>query len=240
MEKSTLGAALVGGIVGAAVSAGLLLSIGPQMMGERMVRSTLLEQPEILLEAGDVLRDRQFAPILEANRELFETPFASSVQGASAEDADVVMVEFYDYACGYCRQAKPDIDRLLKEDPKLRVVYREYPVLGPASIVAAQASLAASEAGKFYEFHEALYALGAPTEESIGAALESVGLDMEAAISKPEYQAELQKNYELAGLVGATGTPVFVIGDRVINSADGYQAYKDAIEAARAKAERDS
>ncbi|MCJ8190518.1 DsbA family protein [Sphingomicrobium aestuariivivum] len=232
MARTTLVSAAVGGLVGAAVSAAIFYSAGPQLMGERLVRTSLLEHPEIILEAGDVLRDRQYAPLIEANREVIETPFEGAVQGASAEDADVVMVEFYDYACGYCRQTKPDVDRLIEEDDKLRVVYRELPVLGPDSVIAARASLAAAKAGKFAQFHDYLYDAGSPNEETITAALAEVGLTLEDA-KDPAFEAELQKNFEIANALGANGTPVFIIGNRVINSADGYQAYKDAIEAAR-------
>ncbi|WP_265564049.1 DsbA family protein [Sphingomicrobium arenosum] len=236
MAKTVFLSAAIGGLVGAAASAAIFYSAAPQLMGERLVRASLLEHPEIILEAGDVLRDRQYAPLIEANRALLETPFEGAVQGASADDADVVMVEFYDYACGYCRQTKPDVDRLVKEDDKLRVVYRELPVLGPDSIIAARASLAAAKAGKFTTFHDFLYAQGTPNEETITAALAEVGLTLEDA-RDPAFEAELQKNFELANALGASGTPVFVIGNRVINSADGYDAYKQAIEAARRSAQ---
>ncbi|MCJ7421757.1 DsbA family protein [Sphingomicrobium astaxanthinifaciens] len=232
MAKTPFVTAALGGLVGAFASAAIFYSAAPQLMGERLVRASLLEHPEIILEASDVLRDRQYAPLIEANRALLETPFESAVQGASAADAEVVLVEFYDYACGYCRQAKPDIDRLLAEDEGLRVVYRELPVLGPDSVIAARASLAAAKAGRFEAFHDFLYAQGRPNEQTITAALEHVGLTLEA-IEDPAFEAELQKNFELANALGASGTPVFVIGNRVINSADGYAAYKNAIEAAR-------
>ena len=83
-----------------------------------------------------------------------ETPFASSWKGAAKPD--VMLVEFFDYACGYCRASNPHIERLLKEDKGLRVVYRELPILGPESVAAARVSLAASKAGRFRQFHDAL------------------------------------------------------------------------------------
>lgn len=222
--------ALAGGVVGALGVAAIGYAILPTVVGPSVVREALLTQPEMLIEAGDVLRDRQFAPIIEANRDLLETPFASSFGGA--EDGEIVMVEFFDYACGYCRQTKPDIERLIEEMPDLKVVYRDLPVLGPDSVIAARASLAAAEAGKFQTFHDMLFALGGPNQANIEAALSEVGLEIEV-IEDPKWDAELQKNYELANMVNASGTPTFVIGNRVIPAAEGYRSYKAAIEAAR-------
>lgn len=230
MSKSLLLAGLGGGLVGALATAGLIAFAGPAVIGERMVRDTMMTHPEILIDAANALEAKRFAPMLEANRGLIEDPFHSSWEGA--ENPEVVLVEYYDYACGFCRKAKPDIDRLLKEDPTLRVVYRELPVLGPASVAAARASLAASKAGKFSEFHESLWASGGISEESLNAAIAAAGISMDS-LADPAIDAEIERNIEIAGLLGATGTPLFVIGDRVINSADGYAAYKEAIEQAR-------
>lgn len=237
MAKSLLGAGLAGGIVGGLLVGAVGYAFAPQLLGQRLVRETLLSHPEMLLEAGDVLRDRQFAPMIDANRALFETPFGSSYKGA--EKPAVVMVEFFDYACGYCRQTKPEIERLLAEMPDLRVVYRELPVLGADSVIAARASLAASEAGKFKQFHDKLFELGGPNAANIKTALEAAGLG-DVSLENPKYDEELQKNYELANLVNASGTPTFVIGDRVIPAAEGYDSYKAAIEAARRAADEDA
>lgn len=232
MNKQVALAGLGGGLVGALATAGLLAAAGPQWMGERLVRTTMTSHPDILVDAANALEARRFAPMIESNRALIEQPFHSSWDGA--EKPDVVLVEYYDYACGFCRQAKPDIDRLIKEDPGLRVVYREMPVLGPASVAAARASLAASKAGKYDEFHESLWAAGGISEEALKAAMAAAGIGMDA-LEDPEIDAEINRNLEVAGMLGATGTPLFVIGDRVINSADGYEAYKQAIADARAK-----
>jgi len=230
MDKGNWLSAIGGGVVGALLVGGSIAAFGPQLLGERLVYESLRNKPEILVEMSDLLRDRQYAPMIDANRDILETPYAASWKGA--ENPDVVMVEFYDYACGYCRMTNPDIERLLKEDKGLRVVYRELPVLGPNSVVAAHASLAASKAGKFKPFHDSLFSADALTEESVTAALQAAGLTMDD-IQNPEFGAEIQKNYELANLLGASGTPLFVIGNRVINAAEGYDAYKSAIDAAR-------
>ena len=161
-------AAIGGGIVGAVLTAGALYLAGPSLIGDRMVRDALIANPEMLVEAGNALRDRQFAQSLAPIRAAVERPFHSSWKGA--EKPDVTLTYFYDYACGYCRQSNPDIERLLKENDDLRVVYRELPILGPDSVTAARVSLAASKAGKFNAFHDALYAAGRPGADTIALA----------------------------------------------------------------------
>lgn len=223
-------AAIGGGIVGALLTAGGLVLAGPSLLGERLVREALLSKPEIIIEAGQELRDRQYAETLQPIRASLERPFFSSWKGA--EKPEVTLTYFYDYACGYCRMSNPDIERLLKEDKGLRVVYREFPILGPDSITAARVSLAASKAGKFAQYHDALYAAGRPGPDTIALAAKSAGVPAEPT-EDPAQEAELRSNMSLASQLGATGTPLFVVGDRVMNSAVGYEALKEAIEAAR-------
>ena len=159
-------------------------------------------------------------------------PFGTSWKGASKPD--VTLVEFFDYACAYCKASNPHVDRLLKEDPGLRVVYRELPILGEPSVAAARLSLAASKAGRFARFHDALWAAGKPGPQTLAAAAAAAGIPANLA-PNPETEAEIQKNFQLAETLGATGTPLFIVGNRVINSAAGYDALKKAIEDARAK-----
>ena len=226
------GAAIGGGVVGSALTAGLILIAGPSLVGERMVRQTMAAHPDILVDASDALRDQQYAPTLAANRASFETPYHSSWKGAAKPE--VTLTYFYDYACGYCRKSNPDIERLLAEDKGLRVVYRELPILGPESVAASRVALAASKAGKFVAFHDALSAAGRPSPEAIASAATTAGV---AGVPREsvEQEAELRKNFQFAGQLGATGTPLFIVGDRVINSAVGYDVLKDAIKDARAK-----
>jgi protein-disulfide isomerase len=172
------------------------------------------------------------SPVLAANRAAIGTPFGSSWKGA--RDGDVTLVEFYDYACGYCKASLPVIDRLVKEDPKLRVVYREFPILGPDSEAAARMALGASKAGRFGTFHDALYAAGRPSPATLAKAAAAAGVPG-AVPSSPEIDGELRKNFQLAQQLGATGTPLFIVGDKVLNGAVGYDALKKAIEEAREK-----
>jgi protein-disulfide isomerase len=192
----------------------------------------MLADPQILVEASDALRDRQTAPLIASSRSALETPFASSWKGA--EKPEVVLVEFYDYACPYCKASNPHVDRLLKEKPDLRVVYRELPILGQDSVEAARLSLAASKAGRFRQFHDALYAAGRPAPDTNAAAARVANIAPTPA-QDPAIEAELKRNFEIASRLGATGTPLFVVGDRVLNGAVGYDALKQAIEAASKK-----
>jgi protein-disulfide isomerase len=231
-RRGNLGSAILGGVIGSAVTAGLLLFAAPDYLSGRIVRQGLLADPRILGDTIDALRNAQYAPVLAANRVAIETPFGSSWKGAA--QPQVTLVEFYDYACPYCRASNPHLDRLVQEDKGLRIVYRELPILGPDSLTAARVSLAASEAGHFMQFHDALWAAGRPAPETIATAAQAAGV-APTPQSDPLVDAELKRNFTLAGQLGATGTPLFVVGDRVLNGAVGYDALRQAIAEARAK-----
>ena len=218
--------ALAAGLLGALIGGGAVA-----YASRESVRDYLLENPEILPEAMDVLRAREAAKVVSANRSALETPFAGAWAGAA--DGDVVLVEFFDYACGYCRKSNADIDRLLREDPKLKVVWREWPVLGPDSEAAARASLAAARAGRFKPFYDSLFAAGRPTPEALAQARAAVGVGGE--LPAADSDRELSRNFQLARSLEATGTPTFVVGDQIFQGAVGYEALRDAIREARAK-----
>jgi protein-disulfide isomerase len=178
------------------------------------------------------LQDRRAGEMVDANRAAFETPFGSAWAGAA--NGDVVLVEFFDYACGYCRKSNADVERLLAEDPRLKVVWRELPVLGPDSQAAAELSLAAAKQGRFRPFYDRLFAAGRPTPEALASVRTQLGV--QPAEGAPEFRAELDKNVELARAINASGTPTFVVGDKVLQGAVGYDALKAAIAEARSKA----
>jgi protein-disulfide isomerase len=229
-SRSGFAVALMGGVIGSLLTAALLFVAAPRMLSSKIVRQGLLADPKILTDAVDALRDAQYAPVLSANRAAIETPFGSSWKGAAKPE--VTLVEFFDYACPYCKASNPTVDRLLQEDKGLRVVYRELPILGPDSVTAARLSLEASRAGRFARFHDALWAAGRPAPETIAAAAQSAGIPA-APRQDPAIETELNANMRLAGELGATGTPLFVVGDRVLNGAVGYDMLKDAIAKAR-------
>ncbi len=198
---------------------------------ERIVHDYILEHPEILPEAMQRLQDRDVATAIAANRRQIETPFAGAWEGAVRPD--VTIVEFFDYACGFCRRSVPDIDRLLKEDPGLRIVYREFPVLGPDSEAAARASLAAAKAGKYAVFRRALFAAGRPDAASVARVARALAIDPNAADA--EAQAEISANLALQRTLDLGGTPSWVIGNRILGGAVGYDALKAAVAEARAQ-----
>jgi protein-disulfide isomerase len=231
-RRGILGAAIGGGVIGSLLTAAALLFALPNVLSSKIVRQGLLNDPKILSDAVDALRDAQYAPVLAANRTALETPFGSSWRGSAKPD--VTMVEFFDYACPYCKASNPVVDRLLKEDKDVRLVYRELPILGQDSVTAARLSLEASKLGRFARFHDTLWASGRPAPETNAAAAQAAGISPEPK-QDPLIEAELKRNFQLAGALGATGTPLFVIGDRVLNGAVGYDALKDAIEIARKK-----
>ena len=223
---------LVGGSA-VALWAGAGSSGGSRAQVETIIHDYLLENPEILVEASEKLRDRETGKLVDANRAAIETPFAGAWAGA--EKGDVVLVEFFDYACGYCRKSNEDVERLLKEDPKLKVVWREWPVLGPDSEAAAQVSLAAAKEGKYRAFFHALFAAGRPSAAAVAEAQRTAGISAEAVAEVQGGAAvqELSRNHEIARGLQATGTPTFVVGDKVLQGAVGYEALKAAIAEAR-------
>lgn len=218
--------------MGAVLTLLALLGLSQAGLFDRFVRQSLARQPEVLIETADLLREKQMAPVIDQHRAALETPFGSSWEGAAKPE--VTLVEFYDYACGYCRASLPVLDRLVREDPGLRVVYREFPILGPESEAAARLALAASKAGRFRQFHDTLYASGRPSPGTLRQAAAAAGISPSPPVA-PEIDGELKRNYAIAGALGASGTPLFVVGNRVLNGAVGYEALKAAIAEARSR-----
>jgi protein-disulfide isomerase len=198
-------------------------------------RAYLLAHPEVLQEAMEKLRLKQAAAQIDPLRRDLETPFAQGYMGA--KDGDVTVVQFFDYACGYCRASLADLQRLVREDPKVRVVFRELPILSRDSETAARASLAAAQQGRYAAFHTAMYASGPPSAAGVATAAQKAGLDMtriEAAMKAPDKDQELGRNVELARALGFSGTPSWVVGDEAMSGAVGYDALKEAVKKARA------
>ena len=207
-------------------------SVGGRAGTEKIVRNYLMTHPEVLPEAMAALQSRETKKLVDANRRQIETPFGMAWTGA--KDGDVTLVQFFDYACGYCRAVLPDIDRLLIEDKKLKIVYRELPILGEASDIAARASLAvALQGGDYQTFHRALYALGRPDAQSINAAAARSGITVDGK-GNDTIIGEIAANLNLQRQLQLTGTPSWVVGDTVLNGAVGYDELKQAIAKARA------
>ncbi len=161
-------------------------------------------------------------------------PFPGAVMGNPK--GKVVLVEFTDFACGYCRQSVADVDALISENPDLKVVIRELPIIAPTSADAARWGLAAAEQGKYPEFHRAMFAAGRTDAASIEMAARAAGLDLDRArtfIKDPSVQAELASNLELARQLGIDGTPSWIAGGELLSGAVGKETLGKALAAAR-------
>ena len=203
-------------------------------LGDGATRDYLLANPEILPEAIQVLQSRETAAKLAPVRAEVETPFPGAVLGNP--DGKITLVQFSDYACGYCRQSVSDVMQVARNNPDLRVVVREYPILSEGSANAARMALAAAEQGKFEAFHLAMYEQGSVAPENIAAAALEAGMDMDAARAAMEenrYEEQLRNNVFLGQSMQLSGTPAFIVGDRVLEGAVGVAQMEEAIAEAR-------
>ncbi|MBW4331222.1 DsbA family protein [Stakelama sp. CBK3Z-3] len=202
---------------------------------EHVVHDYVMAHPEIIPDAMDVLRAREAAQAVADNHDAIFHPFASAWRGAKNPAVDVVV--YMDYACGFCRASLPEIDKLVKAEPDIRIVYRELPILSEESRTAALWSLAAAQQGKFQTFHDTLFAAGALTDANVQQAAQKAGLDMDRArtfAASDAAAAEVRKNLSVAQQIGVTGTPAWVIGDEVLSGAQSFDMLKDAVAQARA------
>lgn len=209
----------------------------------RIVRAYLVEHPEVLVEAMNVLEQRQAAvqkaearKVIEKLRPQIERDADAPVLGNA--NGDVTVVEFFDYRCGYCKLVYQAMMKVIADDGKVRLVLKDLPVLDPDSEVAARAGLAAGRQGKYAEFLAAgLAHKGAFTEDAILAIGQKIGLDiakLRKDMADPAIDRLLDRNRDLARALEIRGTPAFVIGDEVIPGAVNERALKERIAKARA------
>lgn len=189
---------------------------------KELVLEAIRENPGIVFEAAQLFEQQQQALQAQAAAQVFDTEKATLENDPNAPvlgnpDGDVTVVEFFDYNCPYCRQVKPEMEALLAADPNVRVVYREWPILGDGSVFAARAALASRNQGKYEEFHWAMMQLKERAEEaSILRTAEDIGLDvaqLRRDMNGPEIEEHIQTSMRLAQSLGFSGTPSFVIGD---------------------------
>ena len=211
---------------------------------ERVVHDYLLAHPEVLQEAMSELEKRQTAAqaekykvaVKEHAQKLFSSPNQVTLGNPNG---NVTFVEFFDYNCGYCKRAMDDMLTLLKDDPKLKVVLKEFPVLGPGSLEAARVAVAVrmQDPKKYLEFHTKLLGgRGAADEAHALAVAKDIGMNM-AQIQKdaksPEVKATLDEDFKLAEALGLNGTPSYVIGSDVVVGAIGLPGLQEKINTAR-------
>ncbi|MCP9469422.1 MAG: DsbA family protein [Nitrospira sp.] len=188
---------------------------------ERYIRA----HPEVIVQSLQAmeakrraeLQERQKVALATKQNELLHDP-SSPVSGNPK--GEITLVEFYDYRCGYCKRAASAVTQLQKEDPRVRVVYKDFPILGEPSELAAKAALASQVQGKHQVFHEALLASHADmTKDEILKIAAGVGLDvkrLEADMADPQWQVVIDKNRALAEELGISGTPGFIVGTELV------------------------
>lgn len=212
----------------------------------KIIRDYLLAHPEVLEEVSAELTKRQAVAEAEKQASMVkkhaETIF-NSPRGVVVgnRNGDVNFVEFFDYNCGYCKRAMQDMVELMKSDPKVRIVLKEFPVLGQGSIEAAQVAVAVrmqdASGKKYLDFHQKLLTSRGQVDRAKAlAAAKDSGLDMarlEKDMAGPEIKATLEENFRIAEDMGLNGTPSYVIGDQVVVGAIGLPALKEKIAMAR-------
>lgn len=210
---------------------------------EKIVHDYLVQNPEVMIEVMSELDARQEAAkkqaqnnaVAEHRKAIFDdkTSFV-----AGNPKGDVTVVEFFDYNCGYCKRAFAPLMNTLKDDGNVRLVLKEFPILGPSSVIASHATMAAEKQGKYFEMHKALFMhKGSLDEEEIMAVAKSVGLDiarLRRDMTDPQYAKTIDRNEALAQALKISGTPSFVIGDAMHPGALDAEDLKQAIKEARA------
>ncbi len=236
---------LVAVICIAVISAGAFLNFGnAQQDGafndnqkdeiNKMIREYILENPEIIPEAVQVLRARQNARMLLDTQDLVYNDGYSHVAGN--ENGDITIVEFYDYNCGYCKRVPDVLARLIREDKNLKVIFKEFPIFD-GSDFAAKAAMASENQGKFMEFHNALMKNKRPlNEELVLRIARDAGLDEDTLVADmedPRLDQNIRQTQMLAQNLGMSGTPGFIIGSQIIAGFQTYDQLKAIIEKER-------
>ena len=211
----------------------------------KQVRAYLLENPRVLREAIERLqvveaRDTEVkkTKLLTDLKDEIENDGYSFVGGNP--DGDITIVEFFDYRCGYCKRSFPDLMKTVEDDGNIRLVMKEFPILGEQSVLAARAVTAAREQGKYQEFHTALMQLrGGITKDRLMNIAKDLGMDagkLEKDMGSDKITSEFRRTYDLAQALGITGTPAFIIGGELAPGAIPQARMKQLVALAREKA----
>ncbi|MFQ5565043.1 MAG: DsbA family protein [Paracoccaceae bacterium] len=209
------------------------------------VRAYLMEHPEVLMEAIQVLEARRAADAAKVDSEMIAAHGAQIFHDPNSwvggnPDGDVTLVEFSDYRCGYCKQAHPELQELLRRDPNIRLVVKEFPILGPESVLAARMATAALDLdrSKYGALNDALMSFDGQLTEAVAYRIASdAGYDiaaLKARAASSEIEARIGDTYALARALGLQGTPSFVLGDRIIRGYLPIDQMLAAVTVARA------
>jgi protein-disulfide isomerase len=208
---------------------------------KQLALDAILENPEIIAEAITILRDRDEEKRLSDMRSKIDQYRGQLENDPNAPvlgnvDGDMIIVEFFDYNCPYCKSVAPDVLKLITDDQNIRLVYREWPILGEDSVFAARAALAAREQGKYEEFHWSLMSLRRANEESVLQAAAELGMDIDKLqrdMMADEVNAHIQLSMQMASAIGFTGTPSFVMGDQIVPGAISLEEMQRIVENSR-------
>jgi len=220
------------------------LSDDQQSQVEAIIRNYLIAHPEIVRDAIDELQRREDAATQAQQTDMIKQSAATLFDSKREvvlgnPKGDVTLVEFFDYRCPYCKQIEPSLDALIKEDGKLRVVYKEFPILGPPSVFASRAAIAARKQGKYDAFHSRMMAFkGAIDSDAVLKVATAAGLDLDRLktdMAAPEIDKIIQRNYALAEALAIDGTPGLIVGDDLAVGAVDLDTLRKMIAAARKK-----
>ena len=217
---------------------------------EQIVKDYILQHPEVLLESVRQYQERERAAqqqkakdsVAARQSDLLRDPTSPASKPVAAKPGEqVTMVEFFDYRCGFCKKVNPTVMKLLADNPNLRLIFKEFPILGPESVTAAKAGLAAQRQGKYVQFHQAMMASTTPVSAAmIEQVANDVGLDvakLKSDMESKEIAAIIEKNTQLAMALQVASTPTFVIGGEMVAGAMDAAAFQKLIANAQAHSE---
>jgi protein-disulfide isomerase len=213
---------------------------------EQIIHQYMLENGELVLKSVEAFREAeeeaQNAKSEEVIQENLAALTSADAPSVGNPNADVTVIEFFDYNCGYCKRAVPDIQALVKDDPNVRFVFREMPILGPTSVTAAKWAVAAHNQGKYFDYHAAIMEhRGAKTDEELAKLAGEIGLDvdkMKADANAQETQDHIDTDLALSRSIGINGTPAFIIDGKLYPGYIGKDGLKSAIETARQNSDK--
>lgn len=209
---------------------------------QQAIHDYILAHPEVLIQSLRIAKEREESRAAEQSKALVRSLKNDLVDDPNAPvrgnpSGDVTLVEFFDYRCPYCRQVEPFLQALIKNDHGLRVVVKELPILGPASVYAARVALAAHKQGKYEQFHDAAMSKKPNIDEATllklaeeaGLAVDRVKTDM----NSPEVDAEIKRTAEIAKVLRLSGTPAFIVGIELIPGATDLETLQALLDEAR-------
>jgi protein-disulfide isomerase len=209
---------------------------------QQAIHDYILAHPEVLMQSLRIAKEREETRAAEQSKALVTSLKDDLVDDPNAPvrgnpSGDVTLVEFFDYRCPYCRQVEPSLQALIKSDRGLRVVVKELPILGSASVFAARVALAAYKQGKYEQFHNAVMSKRSNFDEATllklaeeaGLALDRLKTDM----NSPEVDAEIKRTTEIANALRLSGTPAFIVGTELIPGATDRETLQSLLDEAR-------